>query len=498
MPQPFETSVSPPTPPNTQPLPPEFCSTYRHGGGPILATIVTLALAFSLMPLSANGAIRTAADPGADQLVNNHDFAAGTVGWRSNSSAQRLQAAPGPAIRLTTTRTSGAVLNDVTNTVRQAPKGQTYTVTARVRTTTPTVNGAVRVREVTSNNTKTHRRSFNLRDTSWKTISFDLTTAYAGASLDLNVLAWVLPKGHTLIVDYVSMKKKGTPNAAPPEAAPPANQNTCTGTPSRDTVFGSSLDASDPSPASSLARVDSAFGRVPIVRDFHPGMPSAWSSPRSKALRDRQVVISFAASPNSILSGRHDAYLKRWFETAPTDQTIYWSYMHEPEVKIRKGEFTAAQFRSAWIHIDRIADRVCKPNMYSTLILTQWTFDPLSGRNWRDYDAGKNVIDALAFDPYNEWRVPAKTTYTDVDDLLSPIAKAMKADGRPWGLAELGSRVMRGDNGVKRAAWLTEVGAFLQNNDASFATYFHTTYNGTSMRLDEQYSRRAWADLVAS
>lgn len=477
-----------------------------------LAAVWTVAAAmllslFVAVP-SATGATLTA-DSSSAELVKNPTFSDGTEGWRTNGGSQRLAVASGQA-RLTTTTGSGVVLNDATNTVLDAPANSTYAVSARVRTTTPPVNGALRVREVATGDVATHQSGFSLSDTSWQTVTLQVTTSMPSAKLDLNVLAWDLPIGDDLQIDSVSMKKADlrpipepidprpgpgpiVPPAPGPIEPPPGN---CQGTPSRDTQFGASIYPVGMTPAESLADIDASFGTVPVVRDFFPGMPPAWNSSRAQLLRDRDVVISFKASPSAILSGQHDTYLRNWFATAPNDQTIYWSYLHEPEVKIKNGQFTPAQYRAAWEHVGELAEESCKPNMHSTLILTAWTIDPRSGRDYRDYDAGHDVVEVIAFDPYNALHDPNARTYTSAEDLIGPLAETMEEDGRPWGLAELGSRIVVGDNGSGRAEWLSDIGDVLIENDASFATYFQTTYKGVNFRLDDAPSRNAWKSLT--
>ncbi len=433
------------------------------------------------------------------ELTKNGSFDVGPTGWRTNSPVQQLAVTGDGHARLTPTSTSGVVLNDVEKTVIGAAPGTTFVVRAQVRTTSPSVAGALRVREVASGEVISHRSTFRLEDDDWTSVELTFTTSRAGADLDLNVFAWDLRPGEDLQIDDVSMRQStGGSEPGDPVPAPPAPSpgDPCTSAPSRDTKFGASLYPVGMTPAESLADIDSSFGRVPVVRDFHTGMPPAWNSPRSTLLRDRDIVISFKASPSAILSGRHDSYLRNWFATAPENQTIYWSYMHEPEVKVKNGQYTPSQYRAAWRHIDGLADQSCKPNMHATLILTAWTIDPRSGRDYRDYDAGRDVVEVIAFDPYNALHDPQARTYTSAEDMIGPLADTMEADGRPWGLAELGSRIVVGDNGTGRAAWLADIGEVLIENDASFATYFQTTYKGVPFRLDDSPSRNTWRGLV--
>lgn len=142
-----------------------------------------------------------------------------------------------------------------------------------------------------------------------------------------------------------------------------------------------------------------------------------------------------------------------------------------------------------------MADEVCKPNLYSTLILMEWTMNPSSKRDYRDYDAGHAAIDVVAFDPYNGASDPNRDYYRDPEDLLGRIATTMAQDGRPWGIAEIGSRLIPGDDGPGRAEWLTGVGNFAINNGALFVTYFQSTSDG-DWRLLDAPSVNVWRGFV--
>jgi hypothetical protein len=171
------------------------------------ARVAAAAAATSLVLLSL-GTFSPAAAVTGDELVVNGSFDAGTSGWRTNStSTQKLdvQTKTGDAYaRLRTTSTTNAVLNDEVNTVASAPAGTTYHASVRVRTTKPNVSGALRVREVGPSDVY-HKASFTLTDTAWTTVSLDFTTTQPGAELDLNVIAWSLPKNKNLLIDDVSL-----------------------------------------------------------------------------------------------------------------------------------------------------------------------------------------------------------------------------------------------------------------------------------------------------
>ena len=451
-------------------------------------TLMTILLAVLL------GVLATALSPmpaaQATELVKNGQFANGTDGWRTNGSGQRLSVvdtSSGKAARLTTTSTQHAVLNDEVNTVKSTGSSpKTYAVKAKVRTNTPGVNGALRFREVTSAKVITHEKAFSLSTTSWQTVSLNVTTSQSYATMDLNVVGWDLPQGKDLLIDLVSVDS-GTSTST---------VTSCKNRVPTKTIFGASVSSSTLSFSESLNQIDQTFGKVPVVRLFDPELPMGWSTTRAKLVRDRTALISFRPSPQAVLSGKYDSFFSNWFATAPDNQVVYWSYIHEPEPLINKGAFTATQYKAAWKRLVGIADKACKPNMFATLILTGWTAEPASGRDYRTYDAGKDTIDVIAWDPYNGATDKDRDYYEPISTVLAPAVEVMRADGRPWGVAETGSRRVPGDAGQGRAKWLTSLGNYAINNNAYFVTYFQSTRGG-DWRLNDPYSIAVWRNFVA-
>ncbi|MBT0992905.1 hypothetical protein KIN34_01185 [Cellulomonas sp. DKR-3] len=461
-----------------------------------------------------------------------------------------------PRAQVTSTRTpTTIVLNDVKNTVGSTVAGTSYVVTAAVKPVKVGVNGQLRVREVANGTAVTHATSFNLKTTGWRTVTLAFTAQRSGASLDLNVLGWNVPNGNGLRVDDVSMRvvtstpaptttaptssptatsspkpttsprpttspsptssptasptSSPTPTSSPsptptsspkptasPTPSPSPTPGRCTAAvPDGPTEFGSSISTSGITPDASLSEVDKAFGKIGAVRVFDPGLPSSWSSLRSRVTSDRTVIVSFRPDPKEVLAGTYDAQLRAFFRDAPDDQVVYWSYIHEPEPLIANGTFTEAQYRAAWKRIAGFEKEFCKPNMYATLILTGYTAEPVSKRSWTTYYPGDDVIDVMAWDPYNGASDPTRDFYASAASIFANPVKASREAGKPFAIAETGSRLVPGDDGRARAAWLTSVGAYLKANDAVFATYFQST-NAGNWRLDDVYSQRAWGAFV--
>ena len=108
--------------------------------------------------------------------------------------------------------------------------------------------------------------------------------------------------------------------------------------------------------AQAMARQDAVFGTptpLPISRVFYSVAPQAW--PGNAGLSGRPVVVSFRYHPRDVLAGRYDTALRNWFATVPS-YDVYWSYIHEPEDDIARGEYSAADYRAAWQRVSDIAN----------------------------------------------------------------------------------------------------------------------------------------------
>jgi hypothetical protein len=237
-----------------------------------------------------------------------------------------------------------------------------------------------------------------------------------------------------------------------------------------------------------LKRVDRTLGHLDFVRVFYPGPPDPWPG---KA-RGRNVVVSFKIPPADVVNGAYDARMKNWFAKAPRNIDIYWSFWHEPENDIQDGTFTAADYKAAFVKLDKLADTAHNPRLKSTVILQSYSTRPDSGRNWRTYVPNPGHVDVLAWDVYN--RPSAEAGYQVPPDLLDAPMRASKSIGKPFAVAELGSPIAPGDDGSGRAEWLRRMGAYLDQHHALFVCYFDFVWNDgkDDYRLSDTPSVQAW------
>jgi hypothetical protein len=245
----------------------------------------------------------------------------------------------------------------------------------------------------------------------------------------------------------------------------------------------------------SLATSEQRYGgRLGVVRYFDKNYPDSWTS-YTRLMGSRDVNLSFRISPNYVNGGGADSYLRSWFANAPTDRTIYWTYMHEPENDIQRGSYTAAAFRTAWARIAALAREANKPNLRATLVLMCWTVEPASRRSWTDYYSPGDV-DVLGWDCFNGgWR---KGIYADPLNIFPRPIAASRAAGLPWAISELGSiRVPTDTTGEGRAAWITRSAQYLHAEGAEFVAWFDTIDGTSDFRLTDEPSRQAWFDAVS-
>jgi hypothetical protein len=270
-----------------------------------------------------------------------------------------------------------------------------------------------------------------------------------------------------------SPKPTATPTAGPTKPAPPAPDPI----PAGATLCGASFlaEKAGESRAAALSRMDSYFNGLEMVRLFYTA-PPAWSSVLN--VGKRPISISFKYAPKDIVAGKQDAYLRNWFQTAPRDQDVYWTYYHEPEDNAAAGEFLAADYRAAWTHLRQLANTANNPRLRATLILMDWTINPLSGRKWRDFYPGRNVIQVLGWDAYNT--KAKKNQYQPPAEIFAPVVQLSRAEKLPFAIAETGSHLIAGDAGAQRAAWARAMVKYLSANGALYVSYFDIDWSKTA------------------
>lgn len=319
-------------------------------------------------------------------------------------------------------------------------------------------------------------RTVGLSTSRWRQVTVPFTARHHKRRLDLSVRALDLPRGGAVLVDDVRVLRVPKPHASNRRLA--------------GVRFGASVDEGGLEYLHALKRSDRRYSRIEVVRYFEPFIRDSWSGHLGKVRRP--ATVSFKGEPRHVLSGAYDRTLRRWFHDAPNRVPIWWTYWHEPEDDIAAGEISAKAYRRAWRHINSIARQAGTPNLHPTLVLMAWSARPQSGRSVRTYYPG-DFIDVMAWDGYNP---PATPGYAPPRAIFGDAASRSRKLGNRFAIAELGSVLMPGDDGSRRATWLVNVAKFAAASNAAFVTYWDARIPGENYQLRDLPSRLAWRGVV--
>ncbi|MFD0853298.1 hypothetical protein ACFQ07_13740, partial [Actinomadura adrarensis] len=150
-------------------------------------------------------------------------------------------------------------------------------------------------------------------------------------------------------------------------------------------------------------------------------------------------------------------------------------------------------YRAAWRHLRSLADKAGNPRLHATLVLMSWSLEAESGRDWRDYYPGRDVIQVLGWDTYNlGWK---KGRYDSPSTMYDRVLTVSEKERLPFGIAETGSFLIAGDKGDQRAAWIRATNAYLEKHGALWVSYFDLDWETGDYRLLDAPSRKAWQDF---
>jgi hypothetical protein len=451
-----------------------------------VTAVVVAVLAAGLLPL----AVVAPSAAKSSRVIDGSSFERSLRGWARATDATRLdrvnhgRGSGSSAARLRPPKHRAATIGitDAPALVRSTHARTRYVATAWVRATSRALRpGPVTVRlslgeRSSSGRGPTAWQGKRLRDRHWHKVSVPFTSRQDGRHTDLTVRALDVPRRGALLVDSIRLARSPLPRAS---------DRTLAGT-----RFGASVDEGRLEWQRALRKSDRRYSRMEVVRVFEPVIRDAWSGQLGDV--NRPLSISFVAPAAQVLSGQHDRTLRAWFRHAPGGDPIWWTYWHEPEDNIAAGDVSARRYRAAWRHIHAIARRVGGANLHPTLVLMAWTARSASGRRVRDYYPG-DFIDVIAWDGYNP---PGSSGYAAPREIFGPAAATTKRLGNRFAIAEVGSVLVPGDEGSRRARWLVNVARFAAGQSAAFVSYWDAKIPNEDYQLRDLPSRLAWRSVV--
>lgn len=442
----------------------------------------------------------------AAEEVSNGTFETGTSGWLATpkddgSAPVALGRVSGghtgsyaARVSNTSTGTTTTVLNDSPNSVTSTTAGLTYRATAWLRATQPNTSLVLRLLEFDAGNvlTSSEQDYYWATDTLWHQLTVDLAPR-AGASIDVNALAWDLGAGQSFLVDDVSLAPLAPTQSLPSTTAPGVLPAQGTGA-----LFGYyQAGGADPRPMES--KIGRKFDLIHHFKDFD-ATNNMWptSAMLSQGAEGRTIhvgweMVSYDGSYDSALqpapgassvdrsgvsqktwtyrqvtSGSLDRYLDA--VAAKVKSTPYKFIVDiDPETddrpdiggtaKIRAAAGTRAEYAAAYRHIvDRFRARGVT-NVTWAWTVSGWTATD-SSKAWslQQLWPGPGYVNIIMWDPYNHdpsrWRSFGQMVapfYNAIrGGLLDPVDATAKK--LPLGLGEYGCI-----DDSRRADWLKAI-----------------------------------------
>jgi hypothetical protein len=225
--------------------------------------------------------------------------------------------------------------------------------------------------------------------------------------------------------------------------------------------------SSDPALIDAFARMTGAMPRIVMWYQSWAGQWSAFAPQIANAIRARGAMPMVSWEPSAavtvdptwalstILSGRHDAYIRSWTHAvAAWGHPIYVRLMYEmngwwaPWCASVNGN-TAPEFIAAWRHIVDIARAEGATNI-------RWIWSPNVdndglGVPFASVYPGDAYVDWVALDGFNRGTSWATTKWVDMQRIFSgSIARLRQLTAKPLMIAETGSS----EAGGSKADWI--------------------------------------------
>lgn len=239
--------------------------------------------------------------------------------------------------------------------------------------------------------------------------------------------------------------------------------------------------ATTPPDEATFEAVDAQAGPFTVRRSYDTGIPVSWAASAAGVdVGRRASVWSVHPDIGAFLGGGMDAALKALVRSIPDEHLVFITGWHEADAKVRRGEYTAAQYRQAFARLAGIVHGVGKPRVYVTSILTTYTFNHLTpGCTPDDMWPGDGVVDVLAVDGYGQ------SQRYDPVTIFETARQFAKSKGVAWGIAETGAQEDPSDP-TALATWMHAVADYAATHSAgrhscaAFLCWFDSDVGGSN------------------
>lgn len=425
--------------------------------------------------------------------VNSANAAAVNRSWTFNNSAEAAQwvvdqkrgkmehlaggISGSLALRITNSESVSRTLA-VTNLTNQvgAARGETYRLTAKVRTDKPNVSSGLMVREVLNGTYSTANRKEVgawLSTTNWQSVSVDYTIRLTGSVIDLNILAWNAQPGQNLWVDDVKFEKlTPLPTVPLPSPTPPIMCGAQARlAPSCGALWGVyTLQGADAS--RSVIDLESKVGRQFDIslryHDFSDTYPGRFPDSHEQLLgQSRLLFLSWQARVSSTnqslrwIDIARGAYDQKFVTTAAQrvkayGKTIFIAF--DPEFDSGPNtRGTPEEYVAAYRHIHDVFRQQGAMNVVWVWVSTGYTGAGNDQKILRGYP-GDRYVDWVGYDPYNFYRCN-KTGWKTFETTVSGGYNWLMSQGfgdKPFILSEYGTQ-FDSANVARSAEWNSSI-----------------------------------------
>jgi hypothetical protein len=216
-------------------------------------------------------------------------------------------------------------------------------------------------------------------------------------------------------------------------------------------MVGAASSHSPLTPIQSWDALAAQVGPMVIRRSYDTDIPATWAASQgSPDTGVRASVWSCHPDMTAWLSGSLDAAWNAFLASIPDDGypkfIIGW---HEPDVKVLRGDYTSAQWRTAMAHMSTLIRAAGKPNVYVAGCVSNAPWLPLgiNGGLHPDDFWIEDCFDVYSIDGYD----------TAAGSMWYAAMSWFRGHNIPWAVSETG--YLDHDPAAK-ALWLTETAAW--------------------------------------
>lgn len=182
--------------------------------------------------------------------------------------------------------------------------------------------------------------------------------------------------------------------------------------------------------------LDASAGPYTCRRSYDTTLPATFAaSVAGIDVGQRASIWSCKPDLGQLASGALDSAIRAFVSSIPDTHVCWLTTWHEPDGKIRQGQFTLADYLPAfqrWCSVvKQAATDYGKPHVYTTQIFEAWSGQhPAAGTTYADLWPGSGLVDTIGVDGYSNTGTGSA--------LWGPAVTFATAKGVSWGIAEAG------------------------------------------------------------